>query len=364
MQHEIPFLFMRGGTSRGPYFNAADLPQDRERLAAVLRRVLGSGHPLNIDGMGGGATVTTKVAMLSRSAVDGVDVDYFFAQVDPLREDVDFRPTCGNILSGVGPAALEMGLVPFQGERTSIRIRAVNTGALIDAVVQTPYGQVRYDGTQVLDGVPGSAAPVTLNFIGTVGTMCGAMLPTGRARDIIDGIEVTMIDVAMPLMVARAADLGLRGDETCEEIDANTELLTRLEAIRRKAGPMMGLGADVSGSVTPKVALVSQPVAGGSLRARYLTPWACHPSMAVTGGQCLAACAVLPGSVADGLAVAPATGPAAMRIEHPSGALDVFLDFAVSATELDIRSAGLARTARLLARGVVMVPRGVWEGEG
>ncbi|WP_071796717.1 4-oxalomesaconate tautomerase [Natronohydrobacter thiooxidans] len=360
MQTEIPFLFMRGGTSRGPYFNAADLPADRESLEAVLRAVLGSGHPLNIDGIGGGATVTTKVAMLSRSEVEGVDVDYFFAQVDPMRPEVDFRPTCGNILSGVGPAAIEMGLVPVAGPQTPVRIRAVNTGALVDAVVQTPDGRVSYDGDYRLDGVPGSAAPVTLSFMGTVGSMCGAMLPTGRARDVIDGVEVTLIDVAMPMMILRAADLGLRGDETREEIDENKALLERLEAIRCKAGPMMGLGADVSGSVTPKVGLISAPAAGGSLRARYLTPWACHPSMAVTGGQCLAACAVLPGSVAEGLAIAPATGPAAMQIEHPSGALDVLLDFAVTGERVEIRAAGLTRTARLLARGVVMVPRRVW----
>lgn len=363
MQTEIPFLFMRGGTSRGPYFDAADLPADRDQLAAVLRRVLGSGHVLNIDGIGGGATVTTKVAMLSRSDVDGVDVDYFFAQVDPMRDEVDFRPTCGNILSGVGPAAIEMGMVPVQGPETRLRIRAVNTGALVDAVVQTPQGRVTYDGSYTLDGLPGSAAPVALSFMGTVGTMCGTLLPTGHAHDVIDGVEATLIDVAMPMMIIRAADLGLRGDETREEIDANTALLARIERLRRKAGPMMGLGADVSGSVTPKVGLVSAPVAGGSLRARYLTPWACHPAMAVTGGQCLAACAVLKGSVADGLSDVPVTGPAALQIEHPSGALEVMLDFVVTQNGVDIRAAGLTRTARLLARGTVMVPRGVWDGK-
>jgi 4-oxalomesaconate tautomerase len=360
MQTEIPFLFLRGGTSRGPYFNAADLPGDRETLAAVLRAVLGSGHPLNIDGIGGGATVTTKVAILSRSDVPGVDVDYLFAQVDPVKPEVDFRPTCGNILSGVGPAAIEMGLVAVQGGVTRVRIRAVNTGALVEAIVQSPGGRVRYDGDQVVDGVPGRAAPVALSFMGIAGTICGAMLPTGRARDVIDGIEVTLIDVAMPLMIARAADFGLRGDETPAEIDANTALLARIEAIRRKAGPMMNLGADVSGSVTPKVGLISAPLAGGALRARYLTPWACHPSMAVTGGQCLAACAVLPGSVAEGLAVAPVTGPAEMRIEHPMGALEVLLDFAHDGDRVTIKGAGVLRTARLLARGAVMVPGGVW----
>ena len=361
MQAEIPFLFLRGGTSRGPYFNAADLPQDRAHLAAVLRAVLGSGHPLNIDGIGGSATVTTKVAILSRSDQPGVDVDYLFAQVDPLREEVDFRPTCGNILAGVGPAAIEMGLVAAQGAETRLRIRAVNTGALIDAVVQTPGGRVNYEGEQALDGVPGRAAPVLLSFTGTVGALCGTMLPSGQARDVIDGVEVTLIDVAMPMMVLRAADLGLRGDESTAEIDENKPLLSRIEALRLKAGVMMGLG-DVAASVMPKVGLISAPASGGALRARYLTPWACHPTMAVTGGQCLAACAVLKGSVADGLARVPASGPAMLGIEHPSGALEVLLDFSAGQDGVEIHAAGLTRTARLLARGQVMIPAAVWRG--
>lgn len=362
MQTEIPFLFMRGGTSRGLYFCADDLPTDRATLAQVLRAAFGSGHPLNIDGLGGGATVTTKTAILSRSDHQDADVDYFFVQVDPLRDAVDFRPTCGNILAGVAPAAIEMGLVPAQANETRLRIRAVNTGALVDAVVQTPLARVRYGGSYVLDGVPGTAAPVALSFTGTVGTICGAMLPTGNLRDVIDGVEVTLLDVAMPMMILRAADLGLSGTETRAEIDDNTALLARIEAMRCKAGPMMGLGEDVSGSVTPKVGLISAPLAGGALSARYLTPWACHPSMAVTGGQCLAACAVLKGSVADGLSQVPETGPAALRIEHPSGHLEVLLDFKTDGSGVEISSAGLTRTARLLARGEVMVPRSVWDG--
>ncbi|MDD7969659.1 PrpF domain-containing protein [Roseinatronobacter alkalisoli] len=362
MQTAIPFIFMRGGTSRGPYFHAEDLPTDRETLSNVLRAAIGSGHPLNIDGLGGGASVTTKVAILSRSDCDGVDVEYLFAQVDPMREAVDFRPTCGNIMAGVGAAALEMGLVPVQRGETRLRIHAVNTGALVDTVVQTPDGQVCYDGTQTIAGVPGSAAPVTLGFTGIVGTATGAMLPTGKARDVIDGVAVTLIDVAMPMMILRAADIGLRGDESREEIDENTQLLARIESMRCKAGPMMGLGADVSGAVMPKVGLISAPVTGGALRARYLTPWTCHPSMAVTGAQCLSACAVLPGSVAEGLAVTPATGPAELLIEHPIGFLPVVLDFVRDSDGATIHSAGIVRTARMLARGHVMVPSAVWDG--
>lgn len=361
MQTEIPFLFMRGGTSRGLYFRAEDLPADYDTLGRVLRAALGSGHPLNIDGLGGGASVTTKVAILSR-ATDCID--FFFAQVDPVREEVDYKPSCFNILSGVGPAALEMGLWNAQSDQTRVPIHAVNTGARVDALIQTPGARVTYDGAMAIDGVPGTAAPVALSFQGIAGSSCGAMLPTGQPREVIDGIEVTLLDVAMPLMIARAADLGLTGGETCAAIDANAPLLAQLESMRLEAGRRMMAGSDVSGSVTPKIGLISAPVAGGNVRARYLTPWACHPSMAVSGGQCLSACAVLPGSVAEGLAIAPDTGPAEMQIEHPMGLLPVLLDFTRNGTDAVIDGAGILRTARLLARGTVMVPRAVWTGAG
>lgn len=359
MQTEIPFLLMRGGTSRGLYLRAEDLPSDRATLSRVLRAALGSGDPLNIDGLGGGASVTTKVAILSRG--EGC-IDFFFAQVDPLREEVDYKPSCFNILSGVGPAALELGLWPAQADQTRVPIHALNTGARVEATFQTPEGRVTYDGAQAIDGVPGTAAPVTLSFRGIAGSSCGAMLPTGRAHEVINGVEVTLLDVAMPMMIARAADLGLAGGESAAEVDANAPLLARLEAMRLEAGRRMMAGADVSASVTPKVGLISAPVAGGALRARYLTPWACHPSMAVSGGQCLSACAVLPGSVAEGLAVLPEASPARMQIEHPMGLLPVLLDFTREGDGVTINGAGILRTARLLARGVVMVPKRVWAG--
>lgn len=362
-QTAIPFLLMRGGTSRGLYFNRANLPEDRDTLAAVLNAAMGAGQPVNADGMGGGQVVTNKVAMLSAGSDGWADVDYFFAQVSPTTAlDVDFRPTCGNILSGVGAAALEMGIVAAQGDETRLRIRAVNTGARVEAVVQTPGGQITYEGDAAIDGIPGTAAPVHLNFMDTVGTLCGAMLPTGHASEEIDGVAVTLIDVTMPMMIARAADLGLTGDESKAAIDGDTALLARLEALRTEAGRRMGLG-DVSASVTPKVGLLAPPRgADGALAARYLTPRACHPTMAVSGGQCIAACALLPGSVAAGLAVAPKAGPANMRIEHPMGHMDVLMDFTRDGDALDLRSAGVLRTARLIARGAVMVPAAVWGG--
>lgn len=361
-QTAIPFHFMRGGTSRGPYFRREDLPEDRETLARVLVAVLGSGQKLNIDGIGGGAAVTTKVAMLSRSQTNDCDIDYFFAQVSVEDGQVDFKPTCGNILSGVGPAAVEMGLIAPQGDVTRIRIRSVNTEARVEAVVQTPGGRVEYGGAASIDGVPGHAAPIYLNFMDVVGSATGALLPTGALRDVIDGIEVTCMDVAMPICIARAADFGLTGHETAEALDADRAFYARMEPIRQEAGRRMGMG-DVAKSVTPKFALLAEPRAGGTITARYFMPWSCHPTMAVTGAQCLASCVLTPGTVAEGLFTAPEGSPALVLIEHPGGVIDVTVDYETGPDGFALKSAGLLRTARLLARGEVLVPDTVWAGK-
>ncbi|WMS44459.1 4-oxalomesaconate tautomerase [Acuticoccus sp. MNP-M23] len=361
-QTGIPFHFMRGGSSRGPYFDRADLPEDRDRLSEVLMAVVGAGHTWNIDGIGGGTAVTTKVAMLSPSARDDCDVDYFFAQVAVAERLVDYKPTCGNILSAVGPAAIEKGMVRATDGETRVRIYAVNTGARIEAIVKTPGGVVEYEGDTEIAGVPGTAAPVALNFLDTVGSSTGALLPTGNLIDTIDGLEVTCIDVAMPLMIARAADLGLTGLETAAELDANRAFYERIEPIRIEAGKRMGMG-DVTKSVTPKIGLVAPPKAGGTVLTRYFMPWNCHPTMAVTGAQCLAACVLTPGTVADGMAEGlTGTAPQLVEIEHPSGIIEVMVDFENGADGLTLKSAGLVRTARMLARGEVMVPASVWDG--
>ena len=299
-QTAIPYLFLRGGTSRGPYFRRDDLPADQETLSQVLIAAIGAGHPLNIDGIGGGNAVTTKVAMLSPSTRADCDVDYFFAQVAVDKPEVDFRPTCGNILVGVGPAAIEMGLVPAQDGETRVRIHAINTGAVVEARVQTPGGRVSYAGDFAIAGVPGTAAPIALGFMETVGSVTGAMLPTGNLRDVIDGVEVTCMDVAMPVMLARAADFGLTGYETQGQLDDNRAFFARVEAIRLQAGERMGLG--------------------------------------------LADCA----------------SPVTVGIEHPAGTFDVLVDFDRRDGGIDLRSAGVVRTARLLARGQVMVPATLW----
>ena len=357
-QTAIPYHFFRGGTSRGPYFDRADLPDDQQSLAKVLISVVGAGNARNIDGIGGGNAVTTKVAMISRSKDPKADIDYFFAQVAVDTPEVDFAPTCGNILVGVGPAAIEMGLISPQHPETVIRIRAVNTGALVQAVVQTPNAVVTYDGTTTIDGVPGTAAPVALNFMEVVGSRTGAMFPTGNRTDVIDGIRVSCVDVAMPMMIARAEDLGISGHESQAELDANPELFARFEALRLKAGRMMGFG-DVTRSVVPKVGLIAAPRAGGHIAARYFMPWTAHPTLAVTGSQCIAACALASGTVADGLVKAPGASPCTMKIEHPVGIMDVIVTYSAD-PDFDFVSAGVTRTARLIAKGEVFVPASVW----
>ena len=358
-QHAIPFLLYRGGTSRGPFFRAEHLPSDREKLAEVLVAALGSGHRYNIDGIGGGVATTTKVAMLSRSAHPGADIDYFFAQVSVEDRSVDFKPTCGNMLSAVGPAAIEMGLFPAEHGQTRLRVHAVNTGALVDVVVETPDGVVSYEGSEAIAGVPGTAAPVRLGFREIVGSVTGKLMPTGNAQDVIDGVAVTCLDVAMPVVIARAEDFALTGAETAAELDANLAFVARREHIRREAGARMGMG-DVSGSVTPKFAILGPPSENGTASARYFMPATCHPSMAVTGAQCIASALLLPGGVAGMFMPDLPSSPAPIRLEHPAGHIDVLVDYAITNGQLTINNAGLVRTARLLVRGDVMVPAAAW----
>ncbi|WP_417684861.1 4-oxalomesaconate tautomerase [Roseibium sp.] len=357
-QLAIPFLLMRGGTSRGPYFRRSDLPEDLDQLSNVLVAVVGSGCATNVDGVGGGTAVTTKVAMLSPSSRADADIDYFFAQVSVEDRLVDFAPTCGNILVGVGPAAIEMGLVPVSGDKTSVKIHAVNTGALVEAIVETPDGRVNYEGEAAIDGVPGTSAPVALNFLDVVGSRCDGMLPTGVAIEQIQGYDVTCIDVAMPMVIGRAKDFGITGYESADELNANEALFARMEAVRLEAGRRMGLG-DVTKSVVPKFGLISEARGAGHLNVRYFMPWKCHPSLAVTGSQCIAACALTPGTVADGISRPIAPSPAVVVLEHPIGDMEVTVTYERQGDTLRFIAAGLIRTARLISRGDVMVPEAV-----
>ena len=352
----IPCLLMRGGTSKGPYFNANDLPATIPERDRVLLAVMGSPDIRQIDGLGGADSLTSKVAIVSKSARDGVDVDYLFAQVDITRAIVDTSPSCGNMLSGVGPFAIETGLVAAQDGATPVVIFDVNTASRIEAVIQTPGGVVNYTGDARIDGVPGAAAPIILNFMDAIGAKTGVMLPTGPVMEKIDGIDVSCLDVCMPMVMMRAADLGLTGYEGRKEIDGNTELLARIEAIRMEAGRRMGFG-DVTDMVIPKVGLLSRPRETGAITSRYLTPHKLHAAHAVTGAVCVATACLLEGSVAYDLAVRPGGNPCTIWIEHPSGMVDVRMDTAGSGPTMKVTRAGILRTARPIMRGTVFAPK-------
>jgi 4-oxalomesaconate tautomerase len=351
----IPCLFMRGGTSRGPFFKASDLPADVATRDRVLLAAMGSPDLRQIDGLGGADTLTSKVAIVSRSTRPGVDLDYLFAQVDIKRPLVDTAPSCGNMLSGVAPFAIETGLAEAQDGETRLMIFNVNTAARIEAVVQTPGRRMQYGGIARIDGVPGTGAPILLNFMDVVGSVSGKLLPTGRVRDVIDGVEVSCVDVAMPMIMMRASDFGITGTEDRAHFDANKALFARVEKIRLEAGRRMGFG-DVADKVIPKVGLLSSPLgANGTITSRYLTPHALHNAHAVTGAVCVASACAIPGSIAHELARPEAANPRTIWIEHPSGEVDVRLETRGTGAEMDV-TAGTLRTARLIMRGEVMVP--------
>ena len=348
----IPCVLMRGGTSKGPVFLAWDLPVSIEQRDELLLDLMGSGHELEIDGIGGGSPQTSKVAIVSPSLHPEADVDYLFVQVMVSQRRVDTAPNCGNMLCAVGPFAVEQGLVKATGEQTQVRIRNLNTGTFIHSLVQTPAGKVSYEGDTAIDGVPGTAAPVQLTFLDAAGSKTGKLFPTGNTRDLIDGVPVTCIDMAMPLLIVEAGQLGKRGDETPAELDADKDFLRRLESLRLQAGLAMGLG-DVSDKVIPKPVLISPAVAGGTLQARYFMPHSCHRALAITGAIGLATACVSQGSVAAEL-LGGATQLKQVRLEHPSGGIDVVLSYTGNQGET-IR-ASVVRTARRLFSGFVYAP--------
>jgi 4-oxalomesaconate tautomerase len=359
MQTAIPCSFMRGGTSRGPFFLASDLPADRALRDAVLLAAMGSPDLRQIDGLGGADPLTSKVAIVSRSARPGVDLDYLFAQVLIDEARVDTTPNCGNMLAGVGPFALERGLVGAAGDATTLRILTVNTGTLCDVTLQTPGGTITYDGNARIDGVPGNAAPVSIEFLETAGSVCGKLLPTDRIVDSFDGVEATCIDNGMPVVVMRAADLGRSGYETRDRLNEDAELKQRLESIRLQAGRAMGLG-DVTKKVVPKMTLVAPPRAGGAICTRTFIPHDCHSAVGVLGAVTVATACVMPGSPAHAVAVLPAGSKKLVSVEHPTGEFTVELE--VDGVDASVvRSAKLLRTARLIMRGEVMVPARIWD---
>lgn len=360
MQTRIPCVQMRGGTSKGAYFLASDLPADPQVRDQVLLAVMGSPDSRQIDGIGGADTLTSKVAIVSGATRDDADVDYLFAQVLIDEARVDYGQNCGNLLAGVGPFAIELGMVPVQGDTTRVAIHMVNTGQVAIATVSTPNGHVEYEGNQRIDGVPGTAAAIPLEFKDTAGSSCGALLPTGNVRDVIDGVDVTLIDNGMPTVMLRAADLGRTGYESCAELEADEEFKARLEAIRLKAGPMMNLG-DVAQRTVPKMCLVSAPRQGGALNTRSFIPHRCHASIGVLAAVSAASGAVLPGTVCDGVARLPAGDAPVLGIEHPTGELSTQMNLVRDGSDVTIASAALIRTARWLFDGTVHIPVRVWD---
>ncbi|WP_211310951.1 4-oxalomesaconate tautomerase [Halomonas denitrificans] len=357
MMNSIPCMIMRGGTSRGPFLRMRDLPDSQEEQTEILLNLMGSGHALQIDGIGGGDPLTSKVAIVERSSDPEADVDYLFAQVDVLNRRVDFNPNCGNMLSAVGPYAIETGLVEPQEGTTIVRVRNLNTQRLIECHVPTPGRQVAYEGDTRISGVPGCAAGIQLSFLDIVGTKTGALLPTGQATDTIDGIEVTCLDAATPIMMVNAADLGLSGRESPAELDDRPAMLKRLEMIRREAGRRMGLG-DVSQSVLPKPVLLSAPSSDtATLCTRYFVPHRCHKAIAVTGAIAVATAVSVPGTVANRIAIGAEKLSAAgrlsqVRLEHPSGFIDLDVEHR-NENACDIARVSLIRTARKIMSGTI-----------
>jgi 4-oxalomesaconate tautomerase len=347
----IPCMLIRGGTSKGAYFLASDLPSSREERDALLLSIMGSPHPDQIDGIGGGHPLRSKVAIVARSTEPGVDVDFLFAQVVVDKPLVDTSPNCGNILSGVGPFAIERGLVEGRVGSTTVRVRTLNTGTIAELLVSTPGGAVSYQGEARIDGVPGTSAPILVNFVDVAGSVCGALLPTGHTSDVVEGIRVTCIDNGMPVVLIPAVSVGRTGYEGVAQLNADTDLKARLEVVRQAAGSLMGLG-DVSEAVIPKVSLIASPRNGGSVSTRNFIPYTCHTSIGVFAAVSVATACVIPGSVAEGIAQVGLEDTQSLSVEHPTGEFTVHLELDRTGTVPVVTRAGLLRTARVLFDGL------------
>jgi 4-oxalomesaconate tautomerase len=344
-------MLIRGGTSKGAYFLASDLPSSREERDALLLSIMGSPHPDQIDGIGGGHPLRSKVAIVAKSTDPGIDIDFLFAQVAVDKPLVDTSPNCGNILAGIGPFAIERGLVEPQEGSTRVRVKTLNTGTVAELVVSTPGGVVSYAGEARIDGVPGTSAPILINFLDVAGAVCGSLLPTGNTSDVVEGIRVTCIDNGMPVVVIPATSLGCTGYESVAELNAGADLKARLEILRKTAGQLMGLG-DVTEAVIPKLSLIAPPKNGGSLCTRNFIPRTCHTAIGVFAAVTVATTCVIPGSVAEGIAQIGLDSLQSISVEHPTGEFTVNLELDRNGDMPVVRRAGLLRTARVLFDGL------------
>ena len=368
-QTAIPYMQMRGGSSKGVYFLASDLPADPETRRNILKWVMGAyGDPRQIDGLGGADPLTSKIAIIGKSSREGCDIDYSFVQALVGEDRLDETPNCGNLLSAVGAFALEAGLLSRNGSDADIDVFMTNSGNRCRLSFPIRDGLPVYDGDARIDGVFGTSAPVICHYADLAGSACGSLWPTGAVRDEFLGFSATCVDNGMPVVALRAEEFGISGQETPEELNANDDLKQKLEAVRLLAGDAMGLG-DVSGKAVPKMCLISAPINGGAIHTRTFIPKTCHKAIGVLGAVSAATAAIHPDSAVYDLAVIPQTDERDqadaiqkdMTIEHPSGVFDVTLKLATG-SDFDILGAGLLRTARLLARGEVFIPTSVWKG--
>jgi 4-oxalomesaconate tautomerase len=360
MLRAIPGTLMRGGTSKALYFHVKDLPGSVRARDRVLLAAMGSPDPRQIDGVGGAHPLTSKVAIIGPSKRADADVDYLFLQVVVDKAEVSDSQNCGNILAGVGPWAIEQGLVRVTGPSTPVRIHMLNTGSVAVAHVPTPQGEVEYEGDARIDGVPGSAAAIPIDFLDVAGSSCGKLFPTGSSLDRIEGIEVSCIDNGMPVVLMRAADLGKRGDESPEELEGDAALAARIERLRLALGPEMNLG-DVARKTVPKMCLVSPARHGGTIHTRTFIPHRVHEAIGVLGAVSVATACVTPGSVAAQVAgLSPRSGLQRLEIEHPTGFFTVEMDVTADGADVIVNRSALLRTARKLMQGEVFVPAGAW----
>ena len=361
MQTAIPYMQFRGGSSKGVYFLASDLPEDEVLRNKVLLAVMGGGDARQIDGLGGAHPLTSKIGIISPSKRDGIDVDYLFVQAVVGEDRVDITPNCGNILAGIGPYAIEAGLVSAQDGQTQVQVYMVNSGNRCELQVMTPGRKIEYQGDARIDGVHGSASPLICNYMDLAGSACGALLPTGKVLDVVDGISVTCIDNGMPVVLLRAVDFNISGYESADELNTNKDLKHKLESVRLQLGPMMNLG-EVKDKVVPKMSLISVPRDGGHICTRTFIPHVCHSAVGVLGAVSVATACILPGSVTDGIARIPEGNPKNISVEHPSGEFSVNLEIAGSPKSPVVVKAGLLRTARLLSKGETYIPSSIWKG--
>lgn len=343
-------MLFRGGTSKGIYFLDSDLPADSEKREEALLRIMGSPDPRQIDGVGGAHPLTSKVAIIKKSERDGIDVDYLFVQVVVDEARTSTAQNCGNILAGVGPFAIENGLVEANDGETVVTVFMENTDSIARQRIQTPEGRVEYDGDACIDGVPGTHAPIMIEFVGVAGSSCGALYPTGNVVDEVAGIKVTLVDNGMPVVMIAAESLGLAGDEAIEELEKNQDLKDQVEAIRLEVGPMMNLG-DVSEKTIPKMTIVSPAKNGGLINTRSFIPHRVHEAIGVLAAASVAVAATTPGAVGNDIATIPEGERKLCNVEHPTGALAVEVETSGDPEELAPKSVAIMRTARLLFAG-------------